>query len=79
MARTKTPVAEYRKLMLRLPEEVHDATNEMALFHHRSLNAQIVDVLTKWLEQERMLKPSRPRPITDDTPAPQPALAGLTD
>lgn len=52
MARPKTTVATYKKLMLRLPEDVLQACKTAAEKNHRSMNAQIVHVLIEDLEKE---------------------------
>jgi hypothetical protein len=52
MPRAKTPAAEYKKLMLRLPDEALQAITRIAEENHRSMNAQILHVLLDWLAKE---------------------------
>lgn len=53
MPRVKTPAATYKKLMLRLPEDMLRAVNRIAEENHRSMNAQILHVLSEWLKEEQ--------------------------
>jgi hypothetical protein len=53
MPRAKTPAAEYKKLMLRLPEDLLQFVQQSAEDSHRSMNAQILHVLLEWKTKER--------------------------
>jgi hypothetical protein len=55
MPRPKTAAADYAKFMFRLPTDVRDACHRIALENHRSMNAQILHVLTEWLAREHQL------------------------
>jgi hypothetical protein len=59
MPRAKTPAAEYKKLLLRLPGEMLQSVTHIAEASHRSMNAQIVHVLTEWLAKEQVHAPHR--------------------
>ena len=60
MARPKTVVAKYKKLMLRLPQDVLEACKEAAEDNHRSMNAEIVHALVERYTQEKRYVPHRP-------------------
>lgn len=53
MPRAKTSVADYKKLMLRLPADVLEACHQIAQNNHRSMNAQILHFLTECLAKEQ--------------------------
>lgn len=61
MPRPKTEAAEYRKLMLRVPETVHEACSRLAEKNRRSLNAQILYMLEDCLAQEPKHEATRTR------------------
>lgn len=69
MARTKTPVSEYRKLMLRLPDDIFESVQRLALAHDRSLNSEIVNALRRIVAAESEHARA--------TPAPHPDLAAV--
>jgi hypothetical protein len=52
MPRPKTPVSEYKKLMLRLPEDVLDAVAKCAARNHRSINSEILHTLVETLSDD---------------------------
>lgn len=45
-----------KRITLRLPDDLHDAINEMADRKNRSLNAQIVVALQYYLEENKHIK-----------------------
>ncbi len=49
MARPKTEAADYKSLMLRLPEPMLKACKAQATQQRRSLNAQLLCVIDAWL------------------------------
>jgi hypothetical protein len=61
MARPKTAVANYKKLMLRIPEDLLQACRQAAEENHRSMNAQILHVLTQWVNEEKKSHARRSR------------------
>jgi hypothetical protein len=61
MPREKTAAADYKKLMLRLPEELLEACQRSALANRRSMNAQILYVLEEWVAKEKARESRRPR------------------
>ncbi len=61
MPRAKTPAAEYKKLMLRLPADVLESFHRVADENFRSMNAQILHVLTDWLAQGKRHTAERQR------------------
>lgn len=61
MPRPKTEAADYKKLMLRLPVNVHAACEQRATVNRRSLNAQILFMLEDWLTKEQSHESHRSR------------------
>jgi hypothetical protein len=61
MPRPKTDVATYKKLMLRLPENMLVAFQDHARENRRSMNAQILWVLEEWLTKEKAHGYRRPK------------------
>lgn len=53
MARPRTLVADYKKLMLRLPADVLEACRQTAEEENRSMNAQILHMVEKCLYERR--------------------------
>jgi hypothetical protein len=51
VARPKSTAIDAKKLMLRLPAAVHQACHAAAEKDHRSMNAQILHILTEWIEK----------------------------
>jgi len=60
MARPRTVAADYRKLMVRLPENVLQACKARAAAQHRSLNAQILHELASY--GDPVTRPEAPTP-----------------
>jgi hypothetical protein len=53
MSRKKAPVP----VMLRLPSELHDFVSNQALIEHRSMNGQIVYMLSGLMKLQEAIKP----------------------
>jgi hypothetical protein len=62
MARPRTPVAEYKKLMLRLPDTMLATCQDLAAAHHHSLNAEILQALDAWFAQHKVTRQPGRRP-----------------
>jgi hypothetical protein len=53
MGRPKTEAADYKNLLLRLPEDILEQCKARAKKDHRSLNAQVLAMLEKCLQETK--------------------------
>lgn len=57
MARPRTEAADYKSLLVRMPEEMLEAFKHKTTQKRRSLNAQMLCLIENWLQTEEEKQP----------------------